>query len=195
MLPLLVIKLAKSIAGKVNNKCQNQENQKNTPIQLLEMVIEEKQLVNVAPISKEQHQTEEKRNKRVFGLFFYNNKYIFPIFHALKRFSMGKHLLLEVYNVDFNLLNDSISLQKTMKRGIDRAKMTILNIFQHCFQPQGCTIVIALAESHVSCHTWPENGSIAIDVYTCGDGNPKLIAIELLKYLNSDNYLLREVYR
>ena len=108
---------------------------------------------------------------------------------------MGKHLLLEVYDVNFNLLNDVISLQEAMEIGIKRANMTILNIFSYCFLPQGCTIVIALSESHVSCHTWPEQECIAIDVYTCGDGNPKLIAIELLKYLNSSNYSLREVYR
>jgi S-adenosylmethionine decarboxylase len=108
---------------------------------------------------------------------------------------MGKHLLLEVYDVKFHLLNDGIALQETMERGIKRAQMTILNIFSHCFLPQGCTIVIALAESHVSCHTWPENGSIAIDVYTCGEGNPKLIAIELLKYLDSNNFRLREIDR
>jgi S-adenosylmethionine decarboxylase len=108
---------------------------------------------------------------------------------------MGKHLLLEVYNVDFNLLNDSISLQEVMKRGINLAGMSILNIFSHSFDPQGCTIVIALSESHVSCHTWPENGCIAIDVYTCGEGNPILIAKEILEYLNSSNYKLRELNR
>ena len=108
---------------------------------------------------------------------------------------MGRHLLLEVYDVQFSLLNDVESLQEVMRSGIQRAKMTILNVFSHCFMPQGCTIVIALAESHVSCHTWPENNCIAIDVYTCGDGNPKLIALELLKYLNSDNYSLREINR
>lgn len=108
---------------------------------------------------------------------------------------MGKHLLLEVYDVDFDLINDVNSLQNVMIKGIERAQMTILNIFSHCFLPQGCTIVIALAESHVSCHTWPENGSIAIDVYTCGEGNPKLIAIELLKYLDSNNFRLREIDR
>lgn len=108
---------------------------------------------------------------------------------------MGKHLLLEVYNVDYNLLNDAISLQEVMEKGIERAKMTILNIFSHCFTPQGCTIVISLAESHVSCHTWPENSCLAVDVYTCGEGNPKLIAIQLLKYLNSYNYQIREIER
>lgn len=108
---------------------------------------------------------------------------------------MGRHLLLEVYNVDFSLINDSNSLQNVMVSGIERAKMTILNVFSHCFIPQGCTIVIALAESHVSCHTWPENECIAIDIYTCGNGNPRLIALELLKYLNSDNYNIRELNR
>lgn len=108
---------------------------------------------------------------------------------------MGKHLLLEVYDVNYSLLNDLDSLQETMIMGINRAKMTVLNVFSHCFIPQGCTVVIALAESHVSCHTWPEEGCIAVDVYTCGDGNPKLIALEILKYLDSNNFRLREVYR
>ena len=94
---------------------------------------------------------------------------------------MGNHLLLEVYDVNHN--------------GIQRAGMTILNIFQHCFYPQGITIVIALSESHVSCHTWPEEGCIAIDVYTCGEGNPKLIALELLSHFNSKNYKLRQLNR
>lgn len=108
---------------------------------------------------------------------------------------MGKHLLLEVYDANFDLLNDVKSLQNVMIKGIERAKMNILNTFSHCFLPQGCTIVIALAESHVSCHTWPENGCIAIDIYTCGPGNPKIIAIEFLKYLNSEKYSIREVNR
>jgi S-adenosylmethionine decarboxylase len=108
---------------------------------------------------------------------------------------MGKHLLLEVYDVDFDLINNVNLLEEVMIKGIERSKMTILDIFSHSFDPQGCTIVIALAESHVSCHTWPENGCLAVDVYTCGEGNPKLIALELLKYLNSDNYNIRELYR
>jgi S-adenosylmethionine decarboxylase len=100
-----------------------------------------------------------------------------------------------VYNVEYDILNNEMPLLETIQRGISRAKMTVLNIFTHKFDPQGVTIVIALAESHVSCHTWPEMGTVAIDVYTCGEGNPRLIAIELLKYLNSYSYSLREVSR
>jgi len=108
---------------------------------------------------------------------------------------MGRHLLLEVYGVNEELLNDIESLLKAMKLGIGRAQMTILNVFAHQFVPQGVTIVIALSESHVSCHTWPEEQCIAIDVYTCGTGNPELVALELLKHLNSENYSIRHLDR
>jgi S-adenosylmethionine decarboxylase len=104
---------------------------------------------------------------------------------------MGTHLLLEVYDVNFDLLNDINSIQSTMERGIQHAKMTILNIFSHSFEPYGVTIIFALSESHVSCHSWPERGCIAVDVYTCGPGDPNLIASELLSYFNSSNYSIR----
>lgn len=108
---------------------------------------------------------------------------------------MGKHLLLEVYKVDFNLLNDEEPLLHCVTEAINRAGMTILNVYSHKFTPQGLTIVIALSESHFSLHSWPEEGCIALDVYTCGDNNPKIIAIELLKYLNSYEYSIKEIYR
>lgn len=75
---------------------------------------------------------------------------------------MGNHLLLEVYGVDYLLLNDALNLERVMKQGIERAGMTILNVFQYCFYPQGCTIVISLSESHVSCHTSQKKGALRL---------------------------------
>jgi S-adenosylmethionine decarboxylase len=108
---------------------------------------------------------------------------------------MGTHLLLEVYGVEYSVLNTLEPLLNVMEKGILRAGMTILNTYSHVFEPQGLTIVITLAESHCTLHSWPENGAVAIDIYTCGPKNPKLIALELLKYLNSDNYRIRELDR
>jgi S-adenosylmethionine decarboxylase len=143
--------------------------------------------------------TEDKVDNHQSGscahFFYVINIFFTKTITELEKFSMGRHLLLEVYDVKYDLINDAMAIEEVMVGGIKRAGMTILNVFQHCFIPQGCTIVIALSESHVSCHTWPEEGCLAIDVYTCGEGNPKLIAIELLKYLNSDNYSLREINR
>jgi S-adenosylmethionine decarboxylase len=108
---------------------------------------------------------------------------------------MGNHLILEVYDVEFERLNTLEPLLEVMTKGINRANMTILNIFSHTFTPQGLTILFALAESHVSLHSFPEEGCLSFDAYTCGTSNPKIIVIELLKYLNSDNYKLRHLYR
>lgn len=108
---------------------------------------------------------------------------------------MGRHLLLEVYNVKSSYLDEVEPLLDVMVSAINRARMSILNTFTYKFDPQGLTIVIALAESHVSCHSWPENGCIAIDVYTCGENNPKIIATELLKYFDSYDYSIREIFR
>jgi S-adenosylmethionine decarboxylase len=108
---------------------------------------------------------------------------------------MGRHLLLEVYNVNCDILNDGSSLMNAMIDGVNLAGMTILNVFKHDFEPQGVTIVIALSESHVSCHTWPEEGCTAIDVYTCGNGNPNLIAEHLISYFQAKNYNLKEIKR
>ena len=108
---------------------------------------------------------------------------------------MGRHLLLEVYDVKFDIINDVTSLQEAMVKGIKRANMTILNIFSHCFIPQGCTVVIALAESHVSCHTWPEEGKAAVDVYTCGDCNPKIGCDIIIQQLYATNHTLSYIER
>ena len=38
----------------------------------------------------------------------------------------------------------------------------------HRFNPQGVTGVLAIAESHLSIHTWPELDYAAADIFTCG---------------------------
>jgi S-adenosylmethionine decarboxylase proenzyme len=49
----------------------------------------------------------------------------------------------------------------------------------HRFSPQGVSGSVVIAESHLSVHTWPETGYVAIDIYTCGGLDPR-IGFELL---------------
>lgn len=108
---------------------------------------------------------------------------------------MGKHFLLEIYNVNFNLLNELYPLLEIVKNSIIKANMTILNTYHHQFEPQGLTIVICLEESHVSIHTFPEHNCTSIDSYTCGKGNPNIIIRDLIDYFQSNDYELRELNR
>ena len=81
---------------------------------------------------------------------------------------MGHHVLVSLYGISFGLLDDLTGIRNAFEKAVDACGATVLNRFSHQFHPQGVTIVYALAESHLSIHTFPEEGSCAIDVYTCG---------------------------
>jgi S-adenosylmethionine decarboxylase len=55
--------------------------------------------------------------------------------------------------------------------------------------------VYALAESHISIHTFPEEGSCAIDVYTCGNMNSVKGMQVLIEHFNPIEVSMQEVKR
>jgi S-adenosylmethionine decarboxylase len=52
-----------------------------------------------------------------------------------------------------------------------------------------------LSESHISIHTWPEDGKAAVDVYTCGDSNPKIGCDIIIQQLFATNHTLSYIER
>lgn len=95
--------------------------------------------------------------------------------------SNGRHLILDLYDCDPEILNDYEELQRLLEASLVIAKANILRIFGEKFEPQGVTLLALLAESHASVHTWPEIGYCAIDLYTCGDKTETHKAAEFLK--------------
>lgn len=95
--------------------------------------------------------------------------------------SNGRHLILDLYDCDHDILDDYDELQRLLEAALVMAKATILRIFGEKFQPQGVTLLALLAESHASIHTWPCEGYCAIDLYTCGDTTQTHRAAEFLK--------------
>jgi S-adenosylmethionine decarboxylase len=95
--------------------------------------------------------------------------------------SNGRHLILDLYDCDHDILDDYDELQRLLEASLVMANATILRIFGEKFQPQGVTLLALLAESHASIHTWPEIGYCAIDLYTCGDTTQTHRAAEFLK--------------
>lgn len=93
----------------------------------------------------------------------------------------GRHLILDLYECDPEILNDYKQLQNLLQIALVMAKANILRIFGEKFHPQGVTILALLAESHASIHTWPETKYAAIDLYTCGDTTQTHKAAEFLK--------------
>jgi S-adenosylmethionine decarboxylase len=92
-------------------------------------------------------------------------------------------------------LDDIDGIRAAFEKAVEACGATVLNRFSHKFHPQGATVVYALAESHISAHTFPENGSVAIDVYTCGDMNAQSAVDVLIYYFKPLEVSQREVSR
>ena len=61
-----------------------------------------------------------------------------------------------------------------LKRAAVHAGATIMTERWHHFgDGHGYTGVVVLAESHISVHTWPEKGYAGLDVFMCGDCDPR----------------------
>ena len=95
--------------------------------------------------------------------------------------SNGRHLILDLYDCDPDILDDYEELQRLLEASLVMAKANILRIIGEKFKPQGVTLLALLAESHASIHTWPQLGYAAIDLYTCGDTTQTHKATEFLK--------------
>lgn len=73
-------------------------------------------------------------------------------------------------------LLDDLEALTALCRGVSvDAGATELGVLAHHFDPQGVSVVVMLAESHVSLHTWPEDGCAYVDAFTCGDVDPAQI--------------------
>jgi S-adenosylmethionine decarboxylase len=87
-----------------------------------------------------------------------------------KRYA-GTHLIVDLW--DAERLDDLAHTEATLKRCVEAAGATLLHIHLHHFTPNaGISGVAVLAESHISIHTWPENGYAALDIFMCGAAEP-----------------------
>jgi len=91
---------------------------------------------------------------------------------------VGEHITLDIigtkreYSPSF--------FEKLVYKIAKKAKVTVLEISRHKFEPQGFTLVALLAESHMSFHTFPEKNIISFDFFTCGKVSP-VVALDIIK--------------
>lgn len=92
----------------------------------------------------------------------------------------GRHILLDVWGVHFDTLNDLESMRDAMLGAAQAAGATVVDFAFHRFPSQGLSGVVVLAESHISVHTFPEHEYAAFDIFTCGESTDPERACEYL---------------
>ena len=106
----------------------------------------------------------------------------------------GVHLIIDLY--DAERLDDLDHIEAALRRCVDAAGATLLHIHLHHFEPNGGVSGVAvLAESHISIHSWPENGYAALDVFMCGKASPDACVPVLREAFNPKRIAVSEVLR
>ena len=110
--------------------------------------------------------------------------------------ALSKHLLVDLYGCPADLLNDVTGLETVMIEAAQRAGATVINSMFHHFSPFGVSGVVVIQESHLTIHTWPEQGFAAVDLFTCGtQTKPRRALTHLKRALQSTRIEVRQFRR
>lgn len=82
--------------------------------------------------------------------------------------AFGRHVLVDIADTSAAVLNDGEALARALTEAAAAEGTTVLGTIRHAFEPTGVTVLLLLAESHVSLHTYPEEGRAFFDAFTCG---------------------------
>lgn len=69
------------------------------------------------------------------------------------------------------------TIAATFVSSLESAGATVVETLSHNFPGAGLTCVLILAESHAILHTWPETGTVNIDIFSCSTRLRSLAAI------------------
>ncbi len=109
---------------------------------------------------------------------------------------LGLHLLLELKECNPVLLNDLDYIRQALRLTAQKVGAHVVGESFHRFSPQGVTGILAIAESHISIHTWPEFGYAAADIFACGPSFvPRKAAEMLVEQLESKDPEIKEIQR
>lgn len=99
--------------------------------------------------------------------------------------TMGRHIIAELWECDFDKLNNAPFIEQTFVDAALKSGAEIREVAFHKFAPQGVSGVVIISESHLTIHSFPEHGYASIDVYTCGDLDPSVAANYIADALNA----------
>jgi S-adenosylmethionine decarboxylase proenzyme len=84
---------------------------------------------------------------------------------------VGKQILIDVKNIESDRLKTVESLKPFMDKVVQELNLNVVGECSHQFKkdnvPYGATMVYLLSESHLSIHTFVDEGKITIDLFTC----------------------------
>lgn len=73
------------------------------------------------------------------------------------------------------------TVAEAFAKALKGAGATVVQALSHQFPNAGQTCVLILAESHAVLHTWPETGTVNLDIFSCSSRLKSHAAIDELR--------------
>ncbi len=105
------------------------------------------------------------------------------------------HVVIDMYGVDYGLADDLDGIRTLSRRIIERLHSDMVGEVYKKLEPHGVIYIALLLQSHVSIHTWPEIGYVAMDVYTCSDVPVTEIVDDVLAFFKPKKHVVRFLSR
>jgi S-adenosylmethionine decarboxylase proenzyme len=88
------------------------------------------------------------------------------------------------------------SVMAAFVEALTGAGATVVQTACHVFPGMGLTCVLVLAESHAVLHTWPETGTVNLDIFSCSPRLRSLAAIKAIgRALGAADVSIEEIPR
>ncbi len=105
--------------------------------------------------------------------------------------ALGRQVAIEYAQCRKAILQDAGNIEKIMTDAAKKSGATVVNSSFYCFEPQGVSGVIIIAQSHFTVHAWPEYQYAAVDIFTCSDTmNISLAINEMAKGFGSKHHII-----
>ena len=110
--------------------------------------------------------------------------------------SLGHHYIVEASECDPKIIGSVEKVQQILVKAAEIAGAQVWSISFSKFPPHGVSGTIVISESHISTHTWPEYGYVALDIYTCGDAiDPEKAVVYAVEAFGASTSHITEITR
>jgi S-adenosylmethionine decarboxylase len=113
----------------------------------------------------------------------------------MSEYSPGLHCLLTLETFQIDGLQDSEKWRVFISNLLIINKLERVGEAFHSFDTGGFTAALALKESHICIHTWPEFGRLTLDIYLCNYQKDNTEVVRKIAAQNIDYFQAKVLQR
>ncbi len=100
----------------------------------------------------------------------------------------AQQVMLDLYRCDIEQLRDIDFLKQTITQSLNQEALDIQYLSAHDTDNTTLTVVAATVGKHITLHAYPEQGFVAVDIFSCSaEDSPEKIALHIKSILNPDS--------